>query len=409
MKKTLIILLIVATLAALAYGIYSFYGKNNSSKIELSTTLMKQEDIVTEVTATGSVEPVDEVDVGTQVSGLISKIYVDYNSVVKKGQLLATLDITSLNETVKSAQASYDGAMNEVNYQQQQFQRQKKMYNADLISKSDYEEAGYSLKDAQATLRQKKASLSEAKTNLGYAYIYAPINGVVLSKEVEEGQTVTASTSTPTLFTIAKDISHMQVEADVDEADIGQVKKGQRVSFTVDTYPNDTFNGEVTQVRLSPTTSSNVVTYTVIISADNPEAKLKPGLTATITIYTREEKGVNTLTKKAIDFEPNTALLQKYYQQEGINQPIPKIKKNDTQKYIWIKNTDGSIAQKSITTGVNDGVNVIVKSGLSKTDKVVDDLEEIETKTNSSSGESSPFMPTPPKRGGSKKSTPPTP
>ena len=286
MKKHIKKIIIIVLLAVVAFGVYHFFMKEKPTFIVLQTDKVTEGDVTTEVTATGSVQPVDEVEVGTQVSGLVSKIYVDYNSQVKKGQLLAELDKTNLQEMVVNATANYQSALNELNYYRQNYERQQKMYNAQVISKSDYEQALYQFNNAKTNVAQRLTTLNQAKTNLGYANIYSPINGIILSKEVEEGQTVAASMSAPTLFKIAKDIKRMQVEADVDEADIGQVKVGQRVSFTVDAYPQEEFSGKVTQVRLSPTTTSNVVTYTVIVEAENPDEKLKPGLTATIDIYT---------------------------------------------------------------------------------------------------------------------------
>ena len=242
---------------------------------------------------------------------------------------------------------------------------------------------------------------------MGYANIYSPINGIILSKEVEEGQTVAASMSAPTLFKIAKDIKRMQVEADVDEADIGQVKVGQRVSFTVDAYPQEEFSGKVTQVRLSPTTTSNVVTYTVIVEAENPDEKLKPGLTATIAIYTNELKGVTIVPAKAMNFTPDIDLLMQYYAQKGINAPMPKVQHGKGKnKYVWVVNTDGSLAQKAITIGSNDGINVQVVSGLSVGEKVATNLQSNRPqvaegeKNNDDSG--SPFMPKRPRRDNSK-------
>jgi RND family efflux transporter, MFP subunit len=253
---------------------------------------LSKKDITTTVTATGTVEPVDQVEVGTQVSGIINHIYVDYNSEVKKGELLAELDKTNLQESVNNAQAQFNAAQNELNYYHQNYERQKNMFQSGVISKAEYEQAEYQVNNAKQTLNQRQTALAQANTNLSYANIYAPINGIILSREVEEGQTVAASMTTPTLFTIAKDITKMQVEADVDEADIGNVKDGQRVIFTVDAYPMQEFSGKVRQVRLSPTIESNVVTYTVIIDADNPEQKLKPGLTATV-ISTRKSSTVH--------------------------------------------------------------------------------------------------------------------
>ncbi|MDO5608701.1 MAG: efflux RND transporter periplasmic adaptor subunit [Capnocytophaga sp.] len=400
--KNLIIALIVVGIIALAY---LFFGKEKATFIELQTQRIENGDVTTEVTATGSVQPMDEIEVGTQVSGLVSKIYVDFNSQVKKGQLLAELDKINLQENVTNALASYNSALNERNYYQQNFDRQKKMYDAQVISLSEYEQATYQLNNAKAIVTQRQTALAQARTNLGYANIYAPIDGIILSREVEEGQTVTASMSTPTLFTIAKDITKMQVEANVDEADIGQVKVGQRVSFTVDAYPNEEFSGKVIQVRLSPTTTSNVVTYTVIIGAENPEEKLKPGLTATIIIYTNELKNIPIISSKAVNFQLDTNLLSQYYQQQNINATVPQEVKQGRGKikYVWTKNNDGSIAQKEITVGSNDGINIQLTGGLSVGDEVVTGLQEIQPQqAGKTSGSNSPFMPTPPNRNNSK-------
>ncbi|MFC5871517.1 HlyD family secretion protein [Chryseobacterium arachidis] len=394
-KKTFrnsIIFLVAAIVIVFAY---QYFTKSKDADINLQTVKLSKQDVTTSVTATGTVEPVDTVQVGTQVSGLIKNIYVDYNSQVKKGQLLAEIDKTNLQESVNDAQAQYNSALNELNYQQQNFNRQNNMFRAGVISKADNETASYQVKNAQQSVNQKKTTLAQARTNLSYANIYAPIDGIILSKEVQEGQTVAASMTTPTLFTIAKDITKMQVQANVDEADIGNVQVGQRVTFTVDAYPETEFNGSVREIRLSPKTSSNVVTYTVLIDADNSEQKLKPGLTATVTIFTQELKGTNTIPAAAISFSPDTETLQKYYQKNKISAKIPDVKPGKgKEKYIWIKNNDGSLSQKQITIGINDGINVEVKSGLNGNEQIVTSLDEqIEAVAKSGSGESSPFMP----------------
>ncbi|WP_454974963.1 efflux RND transporter periplasmic adaptor subunit [Capnocytophaga bilenii] len=407
MKKKIKKIIIIALLAVVAFAAYQFFMKEKPTPIVLQTDEVIQGDVTTEVTATGSVQPVDEVEVGTQVSGLVSKIYVDYNSQVKKGQLLAELDKTNLQENVINATANYNSALNELNYYQQNYDRQKKMYDAQVISKSDYEQATYQLTNAKAMVTQRLTTLNQAKTNLGYANIYSPIDGIILSKEVEEGQTVAASISAPTLFKIAKNIKRMQVEVNVDEADIGQVKVGQRVSFTVDAYPQEEFVGRVTQVRLSPTTSSNVVTYKVIVEAENPDEKLKPGLTATIAIYTNELKGVTIVPAKAINFTPDTDVLMQYYAQKDITAEAPKVqhgrKKN---KYVWVVNADGTLTQKAVTIGSNDGINVQVVSGLMVGEKVATNLQgsapQIAGGDKKSGESSSPFMPKRPSRNNSK-------
>lgn len=399
--------IIVLVAAIVVFFGYKYFTTEKKASIAVQTVKLSKQNVTTSVTATGTVEPVDQVDVGTQVSGIINHIYADYNSPVKKGQLLAELDKTNLQESVNNALAQYNASLNELNYYQQNYNRQNSMYKAGVISKADYEQAAYQVKNSQETVSQRKTALAQARTNLSYANIYAPIDGIILSREVEEGQTVAATMTTPTLFTIAKDITKMQVEANVDEADIGGVEVGQRVSFTVDAYPQEEFSGRVRQVRLSATTESNVVTYTVIIDADNPEQKLKPGLTATITIFTQELKGTNTVPASAIAFSPDTETLQKYYQQNQITAKIPEVKTGkNKEKYIWIKNNDGSLSQKQITIGINDGINIQVVSGLSGNEQIVSSLEEqTEAVASSSEDGSSPFMPKRPNNNNKKSSS----
>lgn len=399
--------IIVLVAAIVVFFGYKYFTTEKKASIAVQTVKLSKQNVTTSVTATGTVEPVDQVDVGTQVSGIINHIYADYNSPVKKGQLLAELDKTNLQESVNNALAQYNASLNELNYYQQNNNRQNNMYKSGVISKADYEQAAYQVKNSQETVSQRKTALAQARTNLSYANIYAPIDGIILSREVEEGQTVAASMTTPTLFTIAKDITKMKVEANVDEADIGGVEVGQRVSFTVDAYPQEEFSGRVRQVRLSATTESNVVTYTVIIDADNPEQKLKPGLTATITIFTQELKDIDTVPASAIAFSPDTETLQKYYQQNQIKAKIPEIKTGkNKEKYIWIKNNDGSLSQKQITIGINDGINIQVVSGLTGSEQIVTSLEEqTEPVAKSESDGSSPFMPKRPNNNNKKSSS----
>lgn len=399
--------IIVLVAAIVVFFGYKYFTTEKKASIAVQTVKLSKQNVTTSVTATGTVEPVDQVDVGTQVSGIINHIYADYNSPVKKGQLLAELDKTNLQESVNNALAQYNASLNDLNYYQQNYNRQNNMYKSGVISKADYEQAAYQVKNSQETVSQRKTALAQARTNLSYANIYAPIDGIILSREVEEGQTVAATMTTPTLFTIAKDITKMQVEADVDEADIGGVEVGQRVSFTVDAYPQEEFSGRVRQVRLSATTESNVVTYTVIIDADNPEQKLKPGLTATITIFTQELKDIDTVPASAIAFSPDTETLQKYYQQNQITAKIPEVKTGkNKEKYIWIKNNDGSLSQKLITIGINDGINIQVVSGLSGNEQIVSSLEEqTEVVASSSEDGSSPFMPKRPNNNNKKSSS----
>lgn len=396
MKKNIIIKASIAiAVLAIAYFGFTFFSGSEIAAIKAETIKAKTGDVITTVTATGTLQPITEVSVGTQVSGVVQKIYVDYNSVVKQGQLLAELDKTTLNSAVVLAQAAYNGANNEQSYMQTVYSRQKTLFDNKVISKSDYDEALYKLNNAKSIVSQRASDLAKAKTNLSYANIYSPIDGVVLSRAVEEGQTVAASLSTPTLFTIAEDLSEMQVEANVDEADIGQVKQGQRVSFTVDAYQGEEFAGVITQVRLNPTTTSNVVTYTVVIKAENPDLKLKPGLTATITIYTLELKNVLTLEAKGVNFEPDMKVLNNYQKANGFSS-VAEVAKSETAT-IWVMTSKG-IASKAIKTGTSDGINVEILSGLSAGEEVVYNLKALtKTEAKSEAGDNeSPFMPKPP-------------
>lgn len=418
MKKIITTIIIIALLAAAGYWGYGYFTRTSQSQITIETVQVKKGNITNEVSATGTIEPVEQVEIGTQVSGEVSNIYVDFNSVVKKGQLIAELDKTNLQAALTDAEASYNAALNELNYYQQNYERQKNMYDAEVVSKADFEQAAFQLSNAEQTVTQRKSNLTKAQTNLSYGNIYSPIDGVVLTKEVEVGQTVAASYSTPTLFTIARDLTKMQVEADVDEADIGGVKEGQRVTFTVDAYPDESFDGVVSQVRLGATVTSNVVTYTVIIAANNPELKLKPGLTATIIIYTKELTDQTVIEAKALNFKPDEALLQQYNQQIGLTEQPPMPPPTDNQshalpaaagtspkgednkrKMVWIKEASGALRQTPVSLGENDGINYQVLSGLQLGDEVVYSMKEekVESLSPTTEGDS-PFMPKPPGR-----------
>ncbi|GIL22678.1 MAG: hemolysin D [Bacteroidota bacterium] len=395
MKKVLIYIILAVVLAATAYV---FFFRKSSSAIAVKTTKATTGSITKMVTATGTVEPLNQVEVGTQVSGVIKKIYADYNSEVKAGQLLAELDKTNLLATVNEAEASLKTALNEQNYRQKNFDRINQLHQNKVVSDTDYEEALYILNNAIGTTEQRKSDLTRAKTNLSYASITSPINGVVISRAVEEGQTVAASYSTPTLFTIAQDLKQMQVEANVDEADIGQVKVEQRVMFTVDAYPEDSFNGSVTQVRLEPIEESNVITYTVIIKADNPEGKLMPGLTASISIYTFEQNNVLTLESHALTFNPDPQQLQQYLKQQGLNEAVDFSQtppSTDTSKTVWVKE-GASIKPQTVTIGSTDGIITEVKTGLRDGQEIVYGFETITQTSSSGSSSESPFMPKPP-------------
>ncbi|WP_458626598.1 efflux RND transporter periplasmic adaptor subunit [Winogradskyella sp. PC D3.3] len=397
-KKTIIITSIAVLV--IAFASYTFLKGDDAMVIEAKTIVAKKADVTTMVTATGTIEPITQVEVGTQVSGVVEKIYVDYNSVVTEGQLIAELDKTNLNAAKTQAQAAYDNAISQRNYMKTIYDRQKTLFDNQVISKSDFDDANYNYQTAKGTVTQRYSDLQQAITNLEYANIYSPIDGVVLSRDIDEGQTVAASLSTPTLFTIAQDLKEMQVEADVDEADIGQVIEGQRVEFTVDAYLGETFEGEVTQVRLDPTVTSNVVTYTVVIKAHNPDLKLKPGLTATISIYTLELSDVLTAEAKAINFKPEREVLATYNQQHGLETKNSERSREATA--LWVLGTDGSITPKMVTLGASDGVNVQILSGISEGDKLVYSLKGVsKSEAGTEEKSESPFMPQRP--GGNRK------
>ena len=410
--KKLKLILILLLLAAVGVAVYFiFFSENKNSVVVVSAQPATMGSIANVVTATGTIEPIQQVEVGTQVSGEVKKVYVDYNSQVKAGQLIAELDKTNLKVSVSEAQISYEKALNELNYIKKNYERQKSLYADKLISEADFDEISYKYNNAKSSLTQSKASLDKAKTNLGYADIYSPVDGVVLSKSIEEGQTVAASFNTPTLFTIAQDLTKMQVEADIDEADIGQIKVGQRVTFTVDAFQNDVFNGKVVQVRLDPKVTSNVVTYTVIIEADNPDLKLMPGLTATVSIYTLEISNVHTIPESALNYKIDFELLEKYYAQNGVKMERPEMPKDSASfkkrskgekpdkrgNFVWVI-SNKKLERKPVTIGESDEINYQVVSGLSENDSVVTSLKSVTKKDLAQA--KSPFMQQRPNRGG---------
>ncbi len=360
-KKTDIILASVAVLALVAYFLF---GGEKQAGVTYGTAEVKVGDITNSVTATGTIEPVTSVTVGTQVSGKVAHLYVDYNSVVKKGQVIAELDKTNLMSELASAKANLSSAQSNLSYQQSHFNRYQILFNKGLISANDYEQTRLSYEQAQQQVRTARESVNKAATNLGYATITSPIDGVVLSKSVEEGQTVAASFNTPELFTIAQDLTNMQVIADIDEADIGEVKEGQRVTFTVDAYPDDVFSGVVKQVRQEATTESNVVTYQVVISAPNANLKLKPGLTANVTIFTKEVKNVLSVPSKALKFTPNEKMLT-----DGQSiQDVPAPNK------VWTLE-DGVFKAHKVEVGLTNGITTEITSGLKAGQKVVTEFQ----------------------------------
>ncbi len=353
----------VGVVAVAIAAFFLLKGGKKEEKVKFTTEKVAKTDIQTTVTATGTIEPVTSVTVGTQVSGIVAHLYVDYNSIVKKGQVIAELDKTNLISELKTAQANLASQQSNLNYQRANYERYRTLFNKGLVSANDFETANLSYQQAQQQVNSAQESVRKAQTNLGYATITSPIDGVVLSKSVEEGQTVAASFSTPELFTIAQDLTNMQVIANIDEADIGEVKPGQRVSFTVDAYPDDTFEGVVKQVRQQATTTSNVVTYEVVISAPNATLKLKPGLTANVTIFTMEKGNVLAVPKKALQFIPTEALLPKTY----------TIKDVKADNKVWTREGNVLKAHK-VEVGTTNGTLTEITAGIAQGTEVITDM-----------------------------------
>lgn len=386
MKKKIYIA--VAIVAVIGIAAWLFSGGKKENSVTYNTAKAEVKDITTSVTATGTLEPVTSVTVGTQVSGIVAHLYVDYNSIVKKGQVIAELDKTNLLSELASAKAQLASAQSSLSYEKTNYERYKSLFCKGLISANEYEQARLSYDKAVQTVRTSRESVKKAETNLGYATITSPIDGVVLSKSVEEGQTVAASFNTPELFTIAQDLTKMQVIADIDEADIGEVREGARVEFTVDAYPDDVFTGQVTQVRQEATTESNVVTYEVVISAQNNELKLKPGLTANVTIFTKEAKNVLSVPTKALQFTPNEKML-------GKDQSI-----QDCQGAAKVWTLQNNVFRAiPVTTGITNGILTEIKSGLKAGQQIVTDFSmTAEGTEEGKSGNDNPFMPKPPSK-----------
>ena len=356
----------VGAVVLIALVIWMMSGGKKEQKAEFETAKVEKQNISTSITATGTIEPVTSVTVGTQVSGIVSKLYVDYNSVVRKGQVIAELDKTNLISELNRAKADLSSAQSSLNYETANYSRYKTLYDKGLVSADEFENAKLSYERARQTVNSSRESVQKAQTNLGYATITSPIDGVVLSKSVEEGQTVAASFNTPELFTIAQDLTDMRVIADIDEADIGGVKEGQRVTFTVDAFPDDKFEGQVTQVRQQATTESNVVTYEVVISAPNKDLKLKPGLTANVTIYTLEKNDVLAAPAKALRFVPNEALLSKGQTIEDVEAPakVWTLEGNTFKAHaVQTGTTNGMLTE--IIIGISAGTEVLVDFKLS--------------------------------------------
>ena len=391
-------MLIAAYVLLAAVVLWVLLRPSKREEISLETAPTSRIAISNSVTATGTVEPVTEVEVGTQVSGIIDRLYVDYNDVVKAGQLIAEMDKVTLQAELESSEAELASCKTEYEYQSKNYARTKTLHEKELVSDQEYDEALYLYEKARNAYAQSQAAIVKVKQNLDYATITSPIDGVVISRAVEEGQTVAAGFETPTLFTIANDLTQMRVIADVDEADIGQVADGQRVQFTVDAYPDDTFEGTVEQVRLEATTESSVVTYEVVITAHNPDLKLKPGLTANVTIYTLEKENALSIPTKALRFVPDAGLLSEL-DMSVASDIIPAV---TGKREVWVRSGQ-RLTPRYVTTGAASGDRTEILDGLTDGEEVAVAMTSTAAVEQMPTAERSPFMPTPPGGGNKKK------
>lgn len=401
-KKLIIWGIIVAVVIILLVALFALKS-GKSHDMMLNTEPARLDSIEVTVTATGEIQPVYKVDVGTQVSGKVEKLYVDFNSEVKKGDLLAELDRSTLSEQVQQSEAQVSNAQSNLTLAQRTYDRTKSLFDNKAATQEALDAAEDELIRAKNQLVTAKSNYQKAKVDLGYAMIYSPISGVVLNKAVEEGQTVASSFNTPTLFTIANNLTEMQVEANVDEADIGQVKVGQPVTFTVDAFPEDVFTGTVKQVRLEPTVTSNVVTYTVIIDAPNPEEKLFPGMTASVSIIVNKEVGVS-VPMEALYFTPDMSMMEVmkkkgmefkglYANQEELTQSLRDVE----SKTVWVKHQN-IVEQKKVKTGLNDGAKALIEEGVREGEEVVVSITEMKMPGKPQKEGNNPFMMGPPQR-----------
>lgn len=411
MKKKIIILLSV--LIVIAAGVY-FYFRSGEKKQEITIVTGKAQYgyIAKTVTAMGTIQPVDTVSIGAQVSGVVKKVYADFNSVVKQGQLLAKVDPSIITAQTEQSKANLANAKSNLDYQQSNYNRQLQLFNLGAISKADYQLALNQYNSAKSSVANTAAQLRLAEKNLSYTNIYSPINGVVLNRNVSEGQTIASSFNAPTLFVIAKDLTRMQVRAAVDEADIGAVKAGQNVTFTVDAFPDDIFEGIVLDVLLHASVSANVVTYATLINVDNKAMKLKPGMTANINIYIEEDSNALLIPARSLTFKPDSSLLKGYYikkaeknltgaakttQEKQIHQKDTTKKSNTAdaavrKSYVWIRSGD-TIVERRIMTGLNDDAYVRVIKGITPGEEVITNIVKATDKNAAAVTQKSPFMP----------------
>jgi len=373
MKKKVLLTGAIVVVIAIAglLALKTFYKKK--AEVSYGTVKVEKGQIANTVTATGTIEAIKTVNVGTQVSGIVQHLYADFNDNVRQGQLLAKLDTTALKTQWDQSLASVKQAQAQLNFQEAAYKRLKVLYDKNFISQADYDQALFNYENAQGSLSNAKSALERAKVNLDYATITSPIDGVVLNRAVEEGQTVAASFSTPTLFTIVKDLTKMEVQTSVDEADIGKVKNGQRVEFTVDAYPDIQFEASVSEVRLQPVTTNNVVTYVVILNAPNPDKKLMPGMTASATIYVEEKANALIIPGKALRFLPDTTYVNKMMakrERKASAGMLPR-ETNVKRDMVWVRDEQYGLRPNMVKIGIDNGTNVEILSGLNEGDEVI--------------------------------------
>jgi HlyD family secretion protein len=413
MKKKTLIIIAVAVVSAIAAIVTLKLLLKKEAVVNFNTVKVEKGSISNTVTATGIIEAIKTVNVGTQVSGIILHIYVDFNDQVKHGQLLAKLDETPLRTQLAQSQSAVDQAQAQLHFEEATYNRLKILYDKQLIAQTDYDQALYNFENAKAALSNAKSALDRAQVNLTYATITSPIDGVVLNRAIEEGQTVAASFSTPTLFTIVNDLTQMEVQTSVDEADIGKIVKGQRVEFTVDAYSDMKFEGIVSQVRLQPVTTNNVVTYVVILKAPNPDKKLMPGMTASATIYVEERTNTLLISGKILRFTPDQAYLKQMNEKMkagGSMPPLPagasgespqsmapgqtlknipaqgnapvEMKGDPSARTVWVKDEKMGLRPVFIKIGIDNGISVEILSGLKEGEEVVTSIGDKEVKTS---------------------------
>ncbi|MFH1195215.1 MAG: efflux RND transporter periplasmic adaptor subunit [bacterium] len=424
MKKIIIISSIIIVVAIAVW--YFFFNSETVPEETYKFAEVTRGNLSTVISSSGTLEAVSTIEVGTQVSGILSKLLVDFNDNVKRGQLLAILDTTSLAATVRDQKASLNRAEALFNEAKVKHERDKILYEKEFLSEIEYISSKTNMESQLAQLQSAKSSLERAQTNLNYAFIYSPLDGIIINRNIEMGQTVAASFSTPTLFTIAADLSKMRILAAVDESDIGQIKKDQNVKFTVQAYSEKEFNGKVEQVRLEPNTVQNVVNYTVVISADNSEGLLLPGMTATVDFYTEEKENVLLMPSTAVKFKPTQEMMAEFTEEmekrfkdipDSIKSRMNRIQNGGSRSgggmppppgmgggppgggfsstttsamiTVWFIDANGKLRMSPVTTGSTDGkyTEIVTSMGLEEGTKII-----IEAKGTKLSSDNFPRM-----------------